>query len=310
MNAVVTVVVPVFGTVGVGYALARAGLFDRDTGAGLVRFMYYLAIPALLFRSLATARLPPSVPWHFLAAFYGPVILTFLLARIGAVGALGWSAREGGIAGMSASYANMVMLGYPLVLTAFGTDGTVPLFILLATQSTVMFPLATWTIEAGGSGARRNLALQVRALLRLLLNPVIPSLALGVTANLLGWRPAGPVAGVLDLLAAAGPGCALVALGITLAQYRVGGSYRAVLWLVALKNLLCPALVWLACVPLGIDGLWREVAVLLAAMPAGINAFIFASQYGLRQEEVAKAIVVSTLLSAAVSSALLARFLG
>lgn len=309
MNAVAAVVVPVFGTVGIGYGLARAGLFDRDTGAGLVRFMYYLAIPALLFNSLAGADLPPAVPWAFLAAFYLPVILVFLLGLRGARALVGWRGREAGIAGMTASYANMVMLGYPLVLAAFGDRGTVPLFILLATQSTVMFPLATYAIEAGDRSEARGIALHGRALVRLILNPVIPSLALGVTVNLMGWQP-GLVAGrMLELLGAAGPGCALVALGISLAQYRIGGSYRAVVWLVVLKNLLCPAGVWLACGILGVAELWREVAVLLAAMPAGINAFIFASQYGLRQEEVAKTIVVSTFVAAVVSTALLAKFL-
>ncbi len=309
MNAVVAVVVPVFGTVGVGYGLARCGLFDRDTGAGLVRFMYYLAIPALLFNSLAGADLPPTIPWRFLLAFYLPVIATFLLGRQLADSLLGWRGREAGIAGMAATYANMVMLGYPLVLAAFGERGTVPLFILLATQSTVMFPLATYAIEAGEGEPRRGLAPHGRALARVVLNPVIPSLALGVAVNLSGWQLGPVLERMLELLGAAGPGCALVALGITLAQYRIAGTYRAVVWFVVLKNLLCPAGVWLACVAAGVTELWREVAVLLAAMPSGINAFIFASQYGLRQEEVAKTIVVSTLVAALVSSALLALFL-
>ncbi|MGE0862098.1 MAG: AEC family transporter, partial [Gammaproteobacteria bacterium] len=110
--------------------------------------------------------------------------------------------------------------------------------------------------------------------------------------------------------AAAGPGCALVALGVGLAQYRLGGGWREVALLVALKNLLCPLLVWLLGGALGLAPAWLAVAVLMAAMPTGINAYIFASQYQRRQDCVAKSIVASTLAAALISSLLLARFLG
>ena len=43
--------------------------------------------------------------------------------------------------------------------------------------------------------------------------------------------------------------------------------------------------------------LWTQVAVLLAAMPTGINAFIFARNYDIRVAVVTKTIVISTLLS-------------
>lgn len=309
MSAVAAVVVPVFGTVALGYALARAEVFTRDTGAGLVGFMYYLAIPALLFNSLANADLPATIPWTFLAAFYLPVIAVFLLSHRAAGPLLGWNAREAGIAGITATYANMVMLGFPLVVTAFGEKGAVPLFILLATQSLVMFPLTTYAIEAGTAREQLGGPSRHRALARLAFNPVIVSLMLGVLTNVMGWQITPIVARVFELLGAAGPGCALIALGISLAQYRLGGSYRAIIWFVPLKNFLCPCGVWLACHLSGVDELWSQVAVLLAAMPVGINAFIFASQYGLRQEEVAKTIVISTLVSAVVTSFLLARFI-
>lgn len=307
MNAVWTVVTPVFGTVALGYALARLGVLSREVGAGLTRFMFFLAIPAMLFRGLAGATLPATPPWAYLASFYLPSFAVFGLATWMAERRLGWARAEAGLAGMTACYANIVLLGLPLAHAAFGAAGELPLFLLVATQSTLLFPLATWALEIRGAGARPRRVLG--ALGRLALNPVLLALAAGFVANHLAFVPVAPLARMLDTLAAAGPGCALVALGVGLAQYRLGGGWREVALLVVLKNLLCPLLVWGLGRALGLESTWLAVAVLMAAMPTGINAYIFASQYQRRQDCVAKSIVASTLCAALISTVLLARSL-
>ncbi len=309
MNAVAAVVVPVFGTVALGFAMARAEIFTRETGVGLTRFMFYLAIPAMLFRGLASADLPAQVPWAYLLAFYIPSFGVFALALRLSQSVLGWTRREAGMAGMSACYANIVLLGFPLMHAAFGARGHLPLFILMATQSTLLFPLATYALEIYGHERAGQPLFYLRAVGRLALNPVILALAAGFIVNH-GALPVPAVATrMLELLAAAGPGCALVALGVSLAQYRLGGGWRDVLLLVLLKNLVCPLAVWGLGLAFGVEQPWLATAVLMAAMPAGINVFIFASQYDIRQDTVAKAIVVSTLSSAIIATALLAWFM-
>ena len=66
---------------------------------------------------------------------------------------------------------------------------------------------------------------------------------------------------------------------------------------------------WAACHVADVPVLWTQVAVLLAAMPTGINAFIFARTYDSRVEVVSKTIVLSTLLSMISISLLLHLFL-
>lgn len=304
MNAVAAVVVPVFGTVALGYGLARSRLFSAEAGAGLVRFMYYLAIPALLIDSVQRAELPATLPLAFLAAFYGPSFLLYAIGMSATRVLLGWEARDPIMGGMTASYSNIVLLGYPVVLSAFGAGGTMPLFILLATQSMLLFPFTTWLLERAGTAPEQGGG-ALRALQRLALNPVLVSLALGIGLNLTDATLPEPLARMLKLLGSAGPACALVALGISLAQYRLVGGYRDALFLIALKNALHPVLVWGGCVALRIETSWTQVAVLLAAMPCGLNAFIFASQYRVREETVSKSVVLSTALSSLVAALIL-----
>ena len=118
----------------------------------------------MLFKTLATTTLPSNVPWAYIGAFYGASFATFALGIAFARYGLGWSRRDQGIAGIAAGYSNMVMLGFPLVITAFGDAAALPLFILLALQSMLMFPLTTWVIEVYG----RREGAQAHSLLKML----------------------------------------------------------------------------------------------------------------------------------------------
>lgn len=309
MQTVLNIITPIFAIVALGFVLSRTGVFSAAASEALTRFMFYVAVPAMLFRTLATTTLPASVPWAYIGAFYGASFLAFALgigfARFG----LGWSRRDQGIAGIAAGYSNMVMLGFPLVITAFGDAGALPLFILLALQSMLMFPATTWVIEVYGrsDGAQAHSALSMLA--RLAVNPVIASLLLGIATNLSGLTLPGALAHGLDMIGAAAPACALTALGLGLAQYEIRGAVRASAGLVVLKTCVHPALVWIACAICEVPALWTHVAVVLAAMPTGINAFIFARQYDARIEVVSKTIVLSTIVSAFTVAALLRTFL-
>lgn len=305
MQAIIEVIVPVFGIVALGFALSRAGLFTAATSDGLAGFVYYVAIPALLFRSLATTTLPDALPFAYVAAFYAPTFMIFGLGVALARWYFAWDRPSHGLCGLSSCYSNMVMLGMPLTVTAYGEAAALPLFILMALQSTLIFPLATYVIEIYGTRHSGNPQRLLRSLAKLFLNPVILSLALGVSANLAGVRLAGPLDTVLREFAQAAPACALVSLGISLAQYRLAGELREATAMVALKNLAHPLGVFAACWALAIPADWARVAVLLSAMPSGINGYIFAKRYGLREAAVSKTIVLSTLLTAATSAAVL-----
>jgi predicted permease len=309
MNEIFDVVVPVFSIALLGYGLARAGIFSATTSEGLTGFMFYVAVPAMLFRTLATAELPTSFPWGYLFAFYGASFIVFFCGVVLSRQRFAWPKRDQGIAGISASYSNMVMLGFPLVISAFGEAGALPLFILLAFQSTLIFPATTWMIQVYGRARDAKRPSILVSAGKLLLNPVILSLGLGTLANLFSIGISPTPARILDTIGAAAPACALVALGVALAQYEIRGDISNSLALVSLKGIVHPALVWAGCWIFSVSGTWTQVAVLLAAMPTGINAFIYARNYDIRVAVVTKTIVLSTLVSIVTVPVLLHLFL-
>jgi len=309
MKAVFDIVIPVFSIVILSFGLARWGVFNAATSDGLTRFMFYVAIPAMLFRTLATTTLPQEIPWSYIFAFYGASFVMFVGGAFLAARVFQCSKSEQGIAAISASYSNMVMLGFPLIITTFGEDGAVPLFILLALQSMLLFPATTWMLEVYGRDTSIRQASIFGTVAKLLFNPVIFSLGLGIAANLTGVAVTGIPGQIISMLSAAAPACALVALGAGLAQYDLRGDLKLALMLSLCKDVAHPALVWIACWLLHVPVLWTQVAVVLAAMPTGINAFIFARNYEVKVSVVSKTIVFSTLLSTITVSVLLHRFL-
>ncbi|WP_430514016.1 AEC family transporter [Pannonibacter phragmitetus] len=66
---ILTIVVPVFVLVGLGYLAARTGLLSQSVGEGLGQFVFVVAIPSLIFKTLATVSMDQGFPGR-----YGPPI--------------------------------------------------------------------------------------------------------------------------------------------------------------------------------------------------------------------------------------------
>jgi predicted permease len=95
-------------------------------------------------------------------------------------------------------------------------------------------------------------------------------------------------------------------MGASLRAYRIAGALRPALVMVALKLVICPLVVWaLATFAFAVPPLWAKVAILLAAMPVGVNVYLFGVRYGAGEAESATAILLSSILSVATLSAVL-----
>jgi predicted permease len=273
---------------------------------GVVLFVFFFAIPSLLFRNIAIAELPPDMDWGFLLAFYGGSAGCYLFGAAAARFRFRRPLGDQAIFGMSAGFSNTVLMGIPIIITTYGPEATLPIFLIIAFHGPVFMPLTTALIEIGqGSGVAvgrqaRNVALE------LVRNPIIMGVLLGFLVNLSGLAIPGVLDGVLELLGASAVPCALFAMGASLAGYPLKGDVPPALFIVLIKLVAHPLLVWLLAVPiLGLEGLWVTVAVLMAAMPSGINAYLFAARYEAAPGIAARSVLLTTVFSVGTISLLL-----
>ena len=285
------VVLPVFGLIGLGWLSRRTGYVTDRTGEGLSDFVFAIAVPALIFRTLTAASLPAVQPWGYWAAYFGGVIVVWTLGS--AIASRFWAVRgvEEVVAGFTAAQANTVLVGIPLILRAYGPEGAVPLFLLVAIHLPLM--VATATILAEGRGVRWS-----RVARQLAVNPLLVAIMASSAARVAGVSLPAVGQTVVDALAAAASPCALVAMGIALCRYGIGDRPGLAAALAGLKLVVHPLVVWvLATRVLDVPPVWAGVAVLFAASPCGVNAYLFAERYRTGVPLAASAIALSTGLS-------------
>jgi hypothetical protein len=148
----------------------------------------------------------------------------------------------------------------------------------------------------GGASLWRTLGSTLR---NTVIHPVVLPVLAGGLYNATGWSLPAPIDETLQLLGTAVAPLCLVLIGITLA-YTAGETLRCALrgalGIAALKLLVLPALVLVVAKGgFGLAGLPLQVAVMMAALPSGSNALIFAQRYRSQEAEATTAIVLSTL---------------
>jgi predicted permease len=304
MGIIVDIIMPVFGVVAFGYAATFAKIFDEAAVRGLTVFVFWFALPVTLFRTMATTRLPDLSAIGFLASYY---VATAVLLTIGLLVIGRGPLDRRTILGFGAAYSNTVLLGIPLILTALGPTASAPLFLLIAFHSPIYFTLVTVLIEIGrGSGA--GLArVPINLVKGLLANVILMAVVGGLVFHTLGLTIPGPLDGAIELLSrAAFPG-ALFAMGAALRRYRVAGALGPAAAMVAMKLLIHPALVAvLVLYVFQVPPLWAKTAILAAALPTGINVYLFATRYAVAEAESASAILLSNIGSVVTVGVVLA----
>src|SRR5262249_39085397 len=153
---------------------------------GISDFVFYAAIPALLFRTMATAHTPGGADLALIATYLVSCALVFGASLL-ATGALFRDAvPDRAVLAMGAAFSNSVQLGIPLVLQAFGDAGLVQLMLIISFHSATLITLATVVIESAREGGRpsRSLALATRSIVT---NPIIVAMFAGIGCAAMGW---------------------------------------------------------------------------------------------------------------------------
>ena len=285
--------------------------FDDASIRGLSLFAFNFAIPVMLVRTLARAELPPQPEWGLVLGYFTGAFAVFGLGLALARGPFGRRGAEPAVFGISAAFSNTIILGIPIVLQAYGEAAAVPLSLLVAFHSALIFTLTTIVAEVGAGAAVSWRGVAANVGRGLATNPILWGILAGLALDLLDL----PLPAVLDRLAeilgAAALPSALFALGANLSRFRVKGSLREALALTGLKIVVHPLLVWsLGALVFDLTPLAMTVALTVAALPTGINAYLFAARYDAAVPEATSTILISTLVSVATLGALLASLRG
>jgi predicted permease len=289
----------------VGHRLKSLGTLTAEMQGGLGLFVGQLALPALLFHSMATLDV-----WAIDPAVLAAVLISKLCMVTIAVW-LGFAAQQfitplpgaaylrGGILSLLATNGDELGLGLPAMGALFEPKLVAYLYVLAGFQECVLSPVAFVILGVGA--ATRDAAKQrdrtapstaavLRAVLRHeLRNPLVIAIMGGLSWNLLFARLGGAaLPRVIDMathtLGEGFPPCIFVLMGAA----SVGSFSRLAsldnvplpLTVVLLKSLILPTLVRSLATSFGVRGEALDFCFAYGMLPAAGSTLVFASKYG------------------------------
>jgi len=283
-------------------------LGEGDTARVLGNAAFMIFVPALLFRT--AARLPlATLPWQTLAAFFVPtLVLTLAIyawvrtrgaqTRARAPGAAEVPARAA-VCAITGVYGNAVQVGIPMAAALFGESGLGLHLTLVSLHGLVLLTVLTALVEhdvAGAQGVGSRSEVWRTMLRNIVVHPVVLPLLAGLAFNAAGLQLPELVDQLLQVLGTAVVPVCLVLIGLSLQHYGVSGPLRESIVLSVVKLIVMPACVWpVAHWGFGLSGQPLAVVVLMAALPVGSNALIFAQRYRTDEAAATAAIVISTV---------------
>jgi hypothetical protein len=276
-----------FVLMGVGGLAARAGWLTGSGAKQMTTILLYIVTPCVIIRSFTTA------------SFTSELIHGMLLSAVFAVGLHIFGvitayplfkkqpSERRGVFNMALTFSNCGFMGVPLVAGILGEEAVLYVSVFL-----VIFNIFSWTY--GVTQFLPNFSLKAA-----LINPGTLSLAAGLFAALLRFRPPQIIGEPIRLFAALNSPLAMIVLG----YYLFTTSLRpqkgdGAMWVaISVRLVAAPAIALVLSYALGLSGLWLSTSLILTAAPSAVNALLFAAKFGGDTALAARTVSWCTLLS-------------
>jgi predicted permease len=292
---------PVILLIVLGAVLAHVRFLGQQFMADLNKLVFWIALPALLFRSASHA----SGAGGQTAVLTGVLCAgTLLIAAIGWVVATVLGVPPGGRGTfMQAAFrANLAFIGIPVIVQLLSTRSPASPNLDLTTAVVAMaLTMALYNVlavivlqpsrQSAGAGDRWTLVSSIAT------NPLLLSGLLGIFAAVAGVSLPPSVDRTLEVLGDASVPIALICIGGSL---RLAKSEGRVAWVAAaalLKVGALPAIVWGLSRAAGLGPLEHRIAMVFAACPTASVSYIMAREMGGDATLASGAVALSTMLS-------------
>ena len=289
------VVLPVMLVAALG---AVVGRWRRVPAEPLSAVVFFLFTPALVYHSLANSELAAGLSLKIAA-------VAVIIYVVGFAAASAWSMLvrheppQRSAFALAVTSLNTGNMGIAVALLAFGELG-VQVAVLTWVVNATLVTSAGIVIATLPSGSSK------RALVAPFAYPALYAAALGFAVNGLDVDLPVTIEAPIATLAGAAVPAMLVVLGLQLGR-GLGdlGELADVGAASVLRLLLGPLVALGAALALGLEGVTRDVVIVLGGMPTAVIAIIVATEFDVRPQFVTRSVVTSTLASVATLTVLL-----
>lgn len=293
---------PVFILIGLGYLAFKAQLIKPEAMPSLGNIILYFAIPAVMIGGLSKIHISEIVEPYFMLAYGLGLFSTLLITLMIVLKLKCNSLSQSAIQVMGSTIPNSMFVGFPVVLLSLNNAEVASLGLMMAVlvENILILPIALMLLEYGAGQKNTSKAEIWRAVgLRIIKNPLIIAIAVGMLVSLLGIQLPKPISQSLDLLSKISAGLALLFIGAALANIKPQNKpdWSNMSLVVMAKLVLAPLMVALFITLLpAFNPTLQQAAIIMAAAPMMSIYPIIGERYGFR-DFCASTLFVTTLLS-------------
>jgi predicted permease len=282
MEYVITVTLPIYLGIALGYVAVLLGWIEPAEVKTLGKYTVRIGVPALLFKSIAHQSLGAVLNPDYLAIYavgsFTAMALVTLIAWRGLQRSLSLAALQG----LGASASNSMFVGYPIVVQVIGPVAGVALALCMLVENLLVIPVALAVVDSAANPGGGRLGQTVRTTLNSVArNPMILAIAAGLLVSASGLQLPQILDKFVGMTANATSPVALFVIGGSLVGLKLSGI-RSDIALIVLGKLVLHPLCVLGLVLLfpPANPLLGTAAVLIAAMPMMSIYPVLAQRHG------------------------------
>ena len=298
MLSIFLAVLPVFILIMVGYASVRTGYVPDTVGDALNSFAVKVAVPVLLFRAMLNLDFEAAFSPSALAGFYTGAFTCFALGVILSRRLFRRRPGESVSVGFAATFSNLVLIGIAIIERSFGSDALTPAFGIIAFHAPSVYIVGMVTMELMRRDGKSMGKTLKTAAASIIANSLMIGILAGAVLNLAGITLPEALMHSVDMIATAAIPVALVGIGAAMTRYQISAGISESLFVACLSLIVHPAIAFvLTHYVFALDAQTVRAVVTLAAMPPGMNIYIFAVMYDRAVNLAASAFLTGTALS-------------
>jgi len=295
---ILLIIAPVFIIILTGYLASISSYIKSETSDLINSLSIKVTLPLLLFRAMYNLDFSTALHMPMIIGFFTSAICSFFLCMI--LARVFWKRRPGEAVavGFCAFFTNAVLLGLPITERAFGAEALALVYGIIAFHTPIVYSIGMISMEvARRDGASFQVTLK-KTLKSIFSNPLMIGLLLGIFSNQIGLYIPQTVMISINMVADGALPIAIFGIGVALTRYKIKSEMKESLMVASIALVFYPALVFfLTYFLLELPKIYVQAAVTIAAMPAGLNVYIFASLYNRAMGLAASVILTTTLLS-------------
>lgn len=294
MYDIFLLIAPFFGIILAGYFFSKLNIAKSDWIEVLNSFVLKIGFPAIIFTSLAKAKIDFAEQSSLIIVNSAFILFCFALAII-ATKIFKLNKTMGRTLFICLPFGNIAYLGLPVLLEVYGQNIITHGSIILSMYLIWIFTLGVYYLERSNS---EGVELR-KILINLLKNPLLLGVIFGVTASFINIPVNSIFLKTFDMIARSATPVILFSIGIFIAQISFG-YWRA--WIgisiyTVFKLLVLPGLLFLIFYLTNLKSPGFTATIVEAAMPLALTPYALAQEYDLDSEFITKSIMLSTTIS-------------